>query len=80
MVENETHEGDPYGPDKNTEAHITAPTPERVKEEGQAKEGQADDGDDSGSDYDRQDETERETFPASDPQSSWAGPADPRDR
>lgn len=67
MVENETHEGENQNDSEdNTDAHIPAPTPERVKEEA--------------SDFDLQDETERETFPASDPQSSWAGPADPRDR
>ncbi|MFI5627519.1 hypothetical protein ACIA03_28950 [Nocardioides sp. NPDC051685] len=65
MVEKETK--DPVtGADESTEAPIPFPTPERVEEEA--------------SDYDPQDETEEETFPASDPQSSWAGPADPRDR
>jgi len=65
MVEKETQ--DPVtGADESTEAPVPTPTPERVKEEA--------------SDYDAQDETEEETFPASDPQSSWAGPADPRDR
>lgn len=65
MVEKETK--DPVtGADESTEAPVPAPTPERVKEEA--------------SDFDPQDETEEETFPASDPQSSWAGPADPRDR
>ena len=65
MVEKETK--DPVtGADESTGAPVPAPTPERVKEEA--------------SDYDLQDETEEETFPASDPQSSWAGPADPRDR
>lgn len=64
MVEKETR--DPVtGADESTEAPVPAPTPERVKEQ---------------ADADRQDETEEETFPASDPQSSWAGPADPRDR
>lgn len=66
MVENGTQDDDVTGADENTDAHIPAPTPERVKEEA--------------SDFDLQDETEEETFPASDPQSSWAGPADPRDR
>lgn len=37
-------------------------------------------GDENGDDFDLQDETEEETFPASDPPSSWAGPEDPRDR
>ncbi len=66
MVDNGTQGDDLTGNDENTEAHIPAPTPERVKEEGD--------------DFDLQDETEMETFPASDPQSSWAGPEDPRDR
>lgn len=65
MVEKETQ--DPVtGADESTEAPVPNPTPERVKEEAAER--------------DRQDETEEETFPASDPQSSWAGPADPRDR
>ncbi|MER6938824.1 hypothetical protein ABTX24_27945 [Nocardioides sp. NPDC127514] len=65
MVEKETK--DPVtGADESTEAPIPFPTPDRVEEEGAER--------------DRQDETEEETFPASDPQSSWAGPADPRDR
>ncbi|MFE4001151.1 hypothetical protein ACFX43_20445 [Nocardioides sp. YIM B13467] len=65
MVEKETQ--DPVtGADESTESPIPFPTPERVEEEDAER--------------DRQDETEEETFPASDPQSSWAGPADPRDR
>lgn len=66
MVENGTQDDDVTGAEENTDAHIPTPTPERVKEEA--------------SDFDPQDETEEETFPASDPQSSWAGPQDPRDR
>ena len=65
MEENGTQD-DVTGADENAEGTIPAPTPEFVKEEA--------------SDFDPQDETEEETFPARDPQSSWAGPADPRDR
>ncbi|TQL69125.1 hypothetical protein FB381_3027 [Nocardioides albertanoniae] len=75
MVTNGTQgNNDPSGTpgDDSETAPITAPTPERVKEEGEHHE--------AGSEFDSQDETEIETFPASDPQSSWAGPADPRDR
>ncbi|MBC7276412.1 hypothetical protein [Nocardioides sp.] len=65
MVEKETK--DPVtGADESTEAPIPFPTPERVEEEGEER--------------DPQDEAAEETFPASDPQSSWAGPEDPRDR
>ncbi|EGD41593.1 hypothetical protein NBCG_04128 [Nocardioidaceae bacterium Broad-1] len=65
MVEKETRDPE-AGADESTEAPIPFPTPERVEKEGEER--------------DLQDETEEETFPASDPQSSWAGPADPRDR
>ncbi|MEU0315709.1 hypothetical protein [Nocardioides sp. NPDC006273] len=64
MVEKETK--DPVtGADESTEAPIPFPTPERVEEEGEER--------------DPRDETAEETFPASDPPSSWAGPEDPRD-
>ncbi|GGR64657.1 hypothetical protein J2S40_001179 [Nocardioides luteus] len=44
-----------------------------------AERGSGQSGSDS-SDYDEQDEAAAETFPASDPGASWAGPQDPRDR